>query len=958
MAAEIRPASRIGLVAAVAGIFSTLALGGLALATSAEAAFSLAAFDGAVQKADGSAFTQAGGHPYSASVTFDLNRTTDDAGRVVSDGGSIKSLVTDLPPGLVGNPTAVPRCSKGLRVPSSAEATGAFGLGQESFCSPNTIVGNARVIVAFFGFPQMIAAPVFNVEPPPGVAAQLAFSYLGQRTYIDAKVRTDGSYGVSASVRGISQAAVVLGGTVTLWGVPADPSHDAQRCLSFLGSLPELGPEPECSDAGGLFPLLAPHAAGIPPQAFLTNPTSCPPAGVGLETRLRAESWLSGASDEGVFVSHLPPGYPAPPNSWGASVGPTGCDRLPFDPKLTVTPDSKIPDSPTGMSIDLVFPQENILNPSGIATAHLRTAKVVLPEGMTISPSSADGLRDCTDAQLSVNSGAPVSCPPASKIGTVRATTPLLEEELTGSVFVGAQKSMDPESGDLFRIFLVLENEDRGILVKLQGQVRANAKTGRLETTFANNPQLPVSRISLRLKGGDRAPLANPPTCGVQSVSTTLTSWGGQMATPSDSFALDCPGVKGFSPSIRAGTHNAIGGAFSPLTVAFARPDRQEYLGGLAVRMPSGLLAKLKGVPLCAESQAAAGACPIESRIGTATVGAGPGGHPYFVKGSVSLTGPYRGAPYGLSTSVRAVAGPFDLGTVVVRQAIYVDPTDARLTVVSDPLPVIVKGVPLRLRTVSVDVDRPTFSLNPTSCAEKQIAGTLTSAAGTTALVSQRFQVGDCQSLGFSPKLSFRLTGKGETTGGRHPGLQTVLTQPGGQAHIKKVEVKLPLSLALDPDNATSDALCDFTEGQKTDPHCPKSSIIGSATTRTPLLNRLLKGRVYFVKNVRISSTGRPIRTLPTLLVALRGEVALNLRAKTKVSGGKLVTTFPIVPDAPVSRFVLNLKGGAKGILTVSKGNLCARKQVSDLTIAAHNGKRLSPEVVMKTPCRSLHKSG
>jgi hypothetical protein len=929
----------------------------------AHADFGFNAFDGGTFNADGSAYTQAGGHPYEAWTSFEMNRTVvgDDL-RVRPDGGNIRNVQADLPPGLIGNPTAMPQCPKTLRIPTVSDIDTDPG----TLCPPTSVVGMAQVSAGYPGPSiETLAVPVFNVEPPPGVAAAFGFDLLTAPAFMEASVRSDGDYGVRIRVRDANQSLPIMGVKVTLWGTPADPVHDSQRCI-FLPPIPveflnilgfpvacdsPFSPHPPGTPAG-------PNPAGVPVRALLTNPTACTPPGEGLETRILAESWEpTSAPASASFTSHLPPMTPfppapepaQPPAPQGGPQGPTGCDKLPFDPSFDVRPGSTKPDSPTGLTVDLSLPQDNINDPNEIATAALRDAKVTLPEGMTVNPSSAGGLEGCSDEQLGAGSLAAIQCPEASKIGTATAVTPLLETPLEGAIYVGTQKSDDPESGDMFRIFLVLEDKRHGILIKLPGKVRANAQTGRLETTFENNPQLPVTTFSLHFKQGPRAPLATPLDCGEKRVDAQLTSWGGQTATLSDSFTIECTGSGGFSPAFKAGALNPAGGGFSPFAVRIDRNDGDQFLRGVALEMPTGLIAKLKGVALCAEDQAAAGSCPIETRVGTATVGAGPGTHPVLLDGSVSLTGPYKGAPYGLSASVRAVAGPFDLGTVVVRQAIYIDPVDAHLTVVSDPLPTIIKGVPLRLRSVNVDVNRPGFTMNPTSCAEKQIKGTLASDAGVSVAVTDRFQVADCQALAFKPKLALRLTGRNQMRDGKHPGLKAVVRQRSGQANIKKVAVTLPLSLALDPDNAQ--ALCEFEDGEKV--NCPKASIIGSARAVTPVLNRPLTGPVYFVKGIRIDKrTGRRIRTLPTLLVPLRGEVSIDLRAKSSVSKNQLVNTFETVPDAPVSRFDLTLKGGKGGILAVTGNrNLCRGQQIARVHSDGQNGKRRDFSVHMKAPC-------
>jgi hypothetical protein len=960
------------IVAGVTGLLAALAFG----AGPASAEFGVSVFDGGTfgppppgttdPLASGPAYTQAGGHPYEAWTAFQMNRVIDDQRFFRADGGSFRNIRVDLPPGLVGNPTSVPQCPKSRRIPiDSADVN---QTPHEEFCPPESVVG-----VALLTFPhdpgteeeppkvETRPSVVFNVEPPPGVAASFGLSFAGSQAFLDATVRADGEYAVSVRTRNAVNAAPVLGVRVALWGVPADPSHDAQRCILMPPVAVEFFP-PRCDNPGGGAPSTPlgpnPFPATLERKAFLTLPTACTAPGVGLETRMHVEPWNPASpSDDASFISHLPPGYPADPSEWGPPQGPTGCDRLPFDPSFTARPDSSLPDSPTGLTVNLGFPQEGLDDPEGLATAHLRDTTVTLPEGMTINPSGANGLAACTDAQVGFSSVTPVQCPEASKIATVTARTPVLEEELSGAVYVGSQLSDDPESGDMFRIILALENAERGIFVKLLGKVRADTQTGRLVTTFASNPQLPVSSISLRFKDGPRAPLAMPPDCGTKTVNASISSWAGHQVQRTDSFNIACtPDMGLFAPSFQAGTVNPTGGAFSPFAVRINRPDRQQYMSGLTIEMPPGLIGKLKDIPLCPDGQANAGTCGIESRIGTATVGAGPGSNPFFIDGSVSLTGPYKGAPFGLSTAVRVIAGPFDLGMVVVRQAIHVDPVDAHITVVSDPLPTIVKGVPVRLRSINVDVNRPGFTINPTSCGPKQIKATMVSTSGAIHQATQHFQVGDCQALRLRPRLRMRLTGRKQLRDKGHPGVRAVLTQGPGQANLKKVQVKLPLSLALDPNRAQGDDLCEFEAGQRVD--CPRRSIIGRARAFTPVLNRPLTGPVYFVKNVRVHPrTGNLIRTLPTLLIPLKGEVDIHLRAQSDTQRGKLVNTFSSVPDAPVSRFELVLRGGRRGILIVN-GNPCRRNRIADVKMDGQNGKRRDRGVKIGMPCGKKKRKG
>jgi hypothetical protein len=936
------------LLLAASAVLVTLALG----VAPASADFGLQAFDGSVTAndpdgdpgtADGDPYTQAGGHPYEASTTFKLNTTTNSADQPIPD-GSLRNVSVDLPAGLVGNPTATPRCDSPTKLLGDVNDP-------SQVCPLGSIVGVVAVETSLFGTLEILHAPIFSIEPPRGVAAQFGFAVLQVPTLLNARLRKNGEYALSIDSRFASQGLAVTGVTATFWGVPADPRHDSQRCQQILSGA-------TCDEAPGT--PNGPNPSPVPPQAFLTLPTSCTPEGVGVRTDIHVDAWQQPhPSDSASFVSHDPPGYtlldPRPPEEWGPPQGPTGCDQVPFDPSFSARPDSSLPDSPSGLRVDIGFPQDGLSNPEGLATAHLRDTTVSLPDGMTINPSGANGLAACTDAQVDFNSITPVQCPEASKIATVTATTPVLEETLTGAVYVGSQLSDNPESGDMFRIILALENAERGIFVKLLGNVRADAQTGRLVTTFAGNPQLPVSTISLQFKDGPRAPLAMPPDCGPKTVDATLSSWAGHLVQRTDSFNVQCtPDMGLFAPSFQAGTMNPVGGAFSPFVVRINRPDRQQYMSGLTIEMPPGLIGKLKDIPLCPDAQANAGTCGIESRIGTATVGAGPGSNPFFIDGSVSLTGPYKGAPFGLSTAVRVIAGPFDLGMVVVRQAIHVDPVDAHITVVSDPLPTIVKGVPVRLRSINVDINRPGFTINPTSCGPKQIKATMVSTSGAIHQATQHFQVGDCQALRLRPRLRMRLTGRKQLRDKGHPGVRAVLTQGRGQANLKKVAVKLPLSLALDPNRAQSDDLCEFEAGQRVD--CPRSSIIGRARAFTPVLNRPLTGPVYFVKNVRVHPrTGNLIRTLPTLLIPLKGEVDIHLRAQSDTQRGKLVNTFSSVPDAPVSRFELVLRGGRRGILIVN-GNPCRRNRIADVQMDGQNGKRADRGVKIRMPCGKKRK--
>ncbi len=478
--------------------------------------------------------------------------------------------------------------------------------------------------------------------------------------------------------------------------------------------------------------------------------------------------------------------------------------------------------------------------------------------------------------------------------------------------------------------------------------------------TFDNNPQLPFSKLTVKLEGGPQAPLTNPAACGTVTTNADFTPWTtGTAVHGTNAFEItgNCDAAGRFAPAMEAGLTNPVAGGSSPFVLRLTRPDGTQDLSGVDLTLPAGLLGRIADVPQCPEAQAAAGSCDAASRVGGVTVGAGAGASPVYLPQAgkaptaVYLAGPYKGAPFSLSIVVPAQAGPFDLGTVVVRAALFVDPFDSHVTVKADPLPTILKGIPLKLRDVRVAIDRDGFMVSPTSCAPKQISGDLTSASGATASPASRFQVGDCASLDLKPSLALTLSGKGETTDGKHPAISAKLTQAPGQSNLKKVRVSLPLSLALDPDNANG--LCEFADGSKVVPTCPAASIVGSATAKTPILGEPLTGPVYFVKNIRKDpKSGRDIKTLPKLVLPLVGQngVRLTLTGTSDVVGDQLVTTFDNIPDAPVSSFELNINGGKGGILAVSDADICKSTQIADQGIGGQNGKTSLADVYVQTP--------
>jgi len=845
---------------------------------------------------DGEPFTQAGGHPNVAGTMFLVKTNLVKTG-IPKPAGDPRDVVVDLPPGFVGNPMVTDRCPQAQ-----------VGCGD-----PDAQVGDVRPFAGVWP-PSLTTTNgwVYNDEPADGYPAQFTFGYLESRVTAVASVRSDSDFGVQVTAKRIV------------------PFYQAYGALFMFEGFPDA--------ANG--------------NAFLTNPTEC--TGQTLPTSISASSWQ--AIDE----------FSPPVSDDSPPV--TGCEQVPFDPAMTVQPTSAAPDSASGLDASIDLPQDGLLDPDGLATSHLKKTVVELAEGLSVNPSAATGLKGCTDAEIGIGNKTDPACPEASKLGTVQVTSPLVDQPLDGVLYLGTPKSTDPMSGEMLRLFLVVRNDRYGLLVKLPGSTVADPETGKLTATFDENPRVPFDHLDVQLRGGSRGLLATPQDCGSAPTTSTLTPWSGTTPvalTSPFNIAGNC-GL-GFAPSLAAGMSSSKARGTGTFSFKFSRQDGEQWVDGLTAKLPPGLLASVKNVPLCTDGQAAAGACPAGSRIGTVDATAGTG-NPFVLeqKGQAFLTEGYKGCPYGLAVVVPVVAGPFDgttpetdLGDIVVRQKVCVDPATAQVSAISDPLPTIWHGVPLRVRSVTVNVDRPGFMLNPSDCAQKQVGAEFDSSRGATADATTPFSASGCSALPFKPKLKLALTGRKQVTTGKHPGIKATVTQQGvGEAGIEKAVVRLPKSLALDPSNAQ--ALCEFTDGTKPDleNHCPKGSIVGRARAKTPLLRNDLSGNVYFVKNVRRDpKTGNEIRTLPMIVVALRGEIAVNLKGESSTTkAGKLVNTFASVPDAPISQFNLNIQGGRNGILAVTrtrkaKINLCAGRHTAETEMDGHNGRRHDTDIRMKTPC-------
>jgi hypothetical protein len=894
--------------------------------TSVPPEFGVADFDAQVAAdAAGTAFTQAGGHPFSASTAIEFNAITDPNPFVgfLWPIEPAKTLIADLPPGFVGDPTVVDQCT----TPELANTAG--NIFPRSLCPTSSQVGVTVVRASAQASSLFGPIPVYSMEPPPDVPARFGFNILGSVVLLDAELRSDGDYGLSVVARNIPQAVAVQGTELTLWGVPADPIHDRERACP--GESPPWERGPTCT------------LRGAPQKAFLRNPTMCTPDGVGLTTTLRVDSW----TDPGDFVSrsfqsHLPPAYPSPPQDWGRAQGPNGCDRVPFSPSLRGTPATgSQAGKPAGFSFDLSLPQTN--DPRTVGTSDLRKAVVTLPQGVRVSPSSADGLAACSSAQIGLDSRADPTCPEAAKVGSLTIETPLLRDSLEGSVYLATP--FDNPFDSLIAIYLVARGP--GLIVKLAGHVSPDAsKGGQLTTTFDDQPQLPFSNLHLEFKGGPRAPIVLPKKCGTYTTRAEMTGWSGRTVVTESSFTVDQGCGGGFRPRMEAGTENPVAGASSTFSLRLTREDSDEEIKALSIDMPRGLTGRIADATLCGETDAKNGTCPETSRVGSVVVGAGAGTNPFYVtNGRAYITGPYteRGSPFGLSIVVPAVAGPFDLGTVVVRSAVFVDKHTAELRVVSDELPQQLQGIPLDVKDVRVLVDRAGFFLNPTSCEEKTITGVIESVAGSRANVSSRFQVGDCAALPLRPRMTLQVGGRRRTQRGRTTPFTATLRQSPGQAGLSRVQVTLPTAI-----NARLTVINDAcTRAQYEDGNC-EGARTGSATAVTPLLRDPLRGGVYFVRN------GNP---LPDLFVRLRGQVDFDLIGRITIPGSKrLRTTFSGVPDVPVSSFTLRLDGGREGSVG-NATNLCSRRgrrARATLLFEGQNGKQLQVRQRLKVRgCRA-----
>jgi hypothetical protein len=873
----------------------------LGIVQTAHAEFGFKALTGALTTSDGQFSRQAGAHA-DINTHIEFNHTGEQPD------GNVRDVRVDLPVGIVGNPTNAQTCKfTDLIVAGSGVAE----------CPIASQIGFVEIQTKPGIGVELIRTGLYNMPRPSHRAALFAFNYTGNAVTIEPRVRA-GDYGISADSLAISQAVAPFTADVTFWGVPAAPIHDFQRI----------------DETGTVFNVPSPDA----PKPLLSNPTSCP--GVPATFTASIDSW----QNPGVFLSGS-----FDRDREGTPFLFTGCEGLAFDPSVDLRPSSRAAAAPTGLDLDLEVPQNE--SAYGFASAHVRKTVVTFPKGVTVSPSSASGQGACTETQIGIGSNAAPTCPDSSRIGTVKIQTPVLDEELEGALYL-AEQGKNP-FGSLLAAYLAVKGP--GFYLKLPGKVEADLADGQLTTTFDNLPQLPFEKANISLRGGPGAPLVAPSACGTYNAQVQMTSWASPVpVTLNAPIVIDenCGGG-GFNPALKAGTSNPVAGAFSPFLLRLIRSDGEQNVARIDATLPEGLLAKLAGVPLCGDAAAATGACPAASQIGTTTVGVGAGPMPLYVPEAgkaptaIYLAGPYRGAPYSLVVKVPAQAGPFDLGTVAVRSAIEVDPATTQVSVQSDPLPQILQGIPIAYRDVRVEVTRSDFTLNPTSCERTRIASTIASTAGRTATPSARFQVAGCDRLGFAPKLALRL--EGGTKRGQNPALKAVLKAHRGDANIARTSVALPHSEFLAQNHIrTVCTRVQFAAGAGNGAECPKGSIYGKARATTPLLDKPLSGLVY------LRSSSNP---LPDLVVALHGQIDIDLVGRIDSKNGGIRTTFASVPDAPVTKFVLTMQGGKKSLLENSR-NLCKSTNKAAVQMDAQNGKAADSRPVLTNACKGAGKRG
>ncbi len=946
------------------------------------------------EKANGEPDTEAGSHPFQLTSVFNLNSDYQfipaEHGFGATSPALQRNLSFKLPPGLIGDANVVGN----KNAPQQCEGV-AFGVLDEQgidSCPPDTAVGVAAVTL---NDPVTVEyttklVPVFNLAPAPGEPARFGFAVDHIPVVLDTSLETGGQYAVTVSIQNVSQTINILSSRVTFWGVPEEASHNEARGWGCLGWFESC------------------EAQSVPkPAPFLTLPTSC----TGRPTTTAdVESWPHEEANGEVRTRNTDEN-PESESSYRFPTALTGCEQLNFafpgsTPTISVTPHTEAANTPTGLTVDVHVPQQASLEAGKQAEPAVKDTTVEFPKGLLLNPSAANGLEACAEGEREGSGGVGYTgnrefdkelepgnatntfteklpeplepgtnfCPNGSKVGVVRIKTPDLPNELEGGVYLAAQTA-NP-FGSLFAMYIVAQDPVSKVLVKAAGELSVSP-TGQVTSTFKNTPDAPFEDLEIELFNGPRASLTTSAVCGSYKTKASFTPWSTNPQEPEKepkAFAVEsepfeitsgCANPQPFAPSFKAGVGNTQGGAFTPFTLTIEVPQADSALKAISsMQLPEGLAAVLASVTPCGEPQAADGTCGAESEIGTSTALSGLGSDPFALPGKVYLTGPYDGAPFGLSAVTQATAGPFHLGKVVVRSSIAINPTTAAATINTEAarfisykgsveefpgLPEFIEGVPSQIKALDVSVDRPNFEFNPTSCKAQAITATLKGASGTEP-VSAPFQPTNCGALPFKPKLTASVVGQGSKANGTTFAVK--LESPGlGQANIHKVDLTIPASL---PSRLTTiQKACLEAVFNANPASCDEGSVIGEGVVHTPVFKNPLRGPAYLVSHGGAE--------FPDVEFVLQGEnVTIVVDGKTHITKGVTYSKFETSPDAPFTSFETIFPAGPHSALTPnvpeSKDfNLCKTTLSLPTEITAQNGAFISVTTPVEvTGCKGV----
>jgi hypothetical protein len=921
---------RLGLLVAVLGLL---------LIPDQAQAFSFSpgpeGFSATPLKEGGSPSTQAGSHPTALKLSVGFG------GSAPFTEGDLKDLSFELPGGLFENPTAVPTCSQ------AAFHEQRFSPFEESLsgesCQDKAQVGTLTVKSSFAGG-ETRTFGLFNLDPPPGVPSEIGANPYGAPIIFTPEIRqAEGEYGITLHTANVSQLVDVSGLSLSLWGNPFSVLNDPQRGSCLNEAEPSFGWS-KCSVG---------RPSKNQPVAYLTLPTACG----SLPFTARATSWQGGPQIE---------------RSLTTAKALEGCETLSFEPKAVAQLSDPRASSASGYEFDLDVDTSGVLSPERLAPSPIRKAVVSLPKGVTINPSVGAGLGVCTPAQYQAET--PLSppgagCPNDSKIGDFTVQSPIIADTIQGGIFLASP--YDNPFGSLISVYLVAKSTERGILVKVAGELDADQSDGTLTATFDKLPQLPYETLRIHFREGQRSPLATPASCGAISTEADLTPWRNAAVVKHESLPAQitagvgggpCPsGLAPFAPHAKGGTLNSQAGAYSPFYLHLTREDVEQEITSYSATFPVGLLGKIANIPYCPDSAIEAAShrtgveerdhpsCPASSQIGRTSAGYGLGAVLTYAPGKLYLAGPYRGSDFSIVAIDSALVGPFDLGVVIVRSAIRIDPVTTQASIDAtgtDPIPHIIKGIPIHLKDIRAYIDRPNVTINPTSCEPSAVSSALNGSGAlfgvqaddTLATATAPFQAFNCGALGFKPSLTLHL--KGGTRRSKHPALRVIVRPRPGDANIAQAQVALPSSLFLDQGHIKT--IC--TKPQFARGACPKESVYGHVRAYTPLLEEPLEGDAILRSSENV---------LPDLVFVLKGHgVEVDVAGKIDSVNGGLRGTFTQIPDAPVSKFELTLDAGKQGLLVVSARNLCAKKQLADSKFLGHANKGLIWRPEVRADCK------